>query len=76
MKWVFRVVLGALVFVALAYWGGVNALLATDWPRRWMNGDPAHVRIDYQRAWTVVPLSLHIEGLDISIQDPNTQVQV
>jgi hypothetical protein len=69
----------ALVVVLLLFasLGGLNALLATRWPQQWMNGDPDHLRVSYGRAWTLwPPLAIHLEDLDLSFQDPDTQVQV
>ncbi len=69
----------ALVVVVLlmAALGGSNALLASRWPLQWMNGDPAHLRIRYGRAWTLwPPLAIQLEDLDLSFQDPDTQVQI
>jgi hypothetical protein len=57
--------------------GGMNALLATRWPMQWMNGDPDHLRVSYGHAWTLwPPLALQLEDLNLSFQDPDTQVQI
>lgn len=63
------------VFVIIL--GLANGLLATGWPMAWMNGDPAHLRVSYRSAWTFwPPLALHVKDLDLSFQDPDTQVQL
>lgn len=65
-----------IVVLALVL-GLANGLLATGWPMAWMNGDPAHLRISYRSAWTFwPPLALHVKDLDLSFQDPDTQVQL
>lgn len=69
-------VVGVVVVVALTL-GLANGVLATGWPLAWMNGDPAHLRVSYRAAWTFwPPLALHVRGLDLSFQDPDTQVQL
>lgn len=66
-----------VVLLLLVSIGGLNALLATAWPKQWMNGDPDHLRVDYGRAWTLwPPLAIHLEDLDLSFQDPDSQVQL
>lgn len=66
-----------VVVLLLVSIGGLNVLLATAWPKQWMNGDPDHLRVDYGRAWTLwPPLAIHLEDLDLSFQDPDSQVQL
>lgn len=73
LRWSALVVVLLLVGVV----GGLNGLLATRWPQQWMNADPAHLRVSYSRAWTLwPPLAIQLEDLDLSFQDPDTQVQI
>lgn len=76
MKKLLRV-LGVLVgSVALLYWGGVNALLASPWGEAVFNQRPKFVQIHFSRAWTIIPLQLELRDFRLSMQDPWVQLAI
>ena len=67
----------ALLVTTVVLFVGLNGLLQTSWPLRWLNADPDHLHVDYRNAWTLwPPFSLHLDDLVISFQDVETQVEL
>lgn len=58
------------------YYIGVNALLATPWPQRFLNERPELAQVHYDRAWTLFPLRFEVRGLRVSTQDQLAQVEI
>ena len=69
-------VLGAVLTGAVLYWGGVNAILASPLGPKILNQKPELVQFRYQRAYTLMPLELEIDGLELSLQDRLVQISV
>jgi hypothetical protein len=64
-----RVALGLGVGLAIAYLVGMNAFLGTRWFRNAINFSPEQFRIEYSRAYSIVPGHIRVEGLNIRGSD-------
>ncbi len=69
--------LGVVVLlVAVLYWGGVNALLASPWAEPLMNLRPELAQLHFSRAWTLVPGKFEVRDFQLSIQDRLVQIEI
>lgn len=76
MKKLFRIVAVTLVALLAVYYVGVNAVLASSLGERLLNADPTLFQIRYDRAWTLFPGKIQVEGFKLSTQDAMVQFMV
>lgn len=76
MKKLLRVLGVTVMSVVVLYYVGVNALLASPLGVRLFNSKPELVQIHYDRAWTLVPLRVDVEGFQLSMQDRLVQISI
>lgn len=60
----------------LAYLCVANALLGSGWLQGLIHDAQDQVEIRYDRAWTVFPTRIHIEGLELGIEDSAIQARL
>ena len=68
-----RVVGILLGTLAVVYEAGINLYLATPAFRRAVSFDPAQLLIEYDRAYSIIPGRVHVEGLRIRGRDPSIE---
>lgn|GEM_PF-1967506 len=69
----FAIILGVCASLILAYLVGMNAFLGTRWFRSAINFSPDQIRVEYARAYSILPGSIHVEGLSIRGSDGAVQ---
>ena len=67
---------GVLGGLALLYYGGVNAVLASPLGPALFNAKPDQVQVHYLRAWTLVPGRVEVRGFQLSMQDRHVQLMI
>jgi hypothetical protein len=76
MKRLFRGLGVTVLAVVLGYYVGINALLASSWGERLMNGRPELFQVHYTSAWTLIPMQLEVRGFQLSMQDRSVQIMI
>lgn len=66
----------AVVLLAVLYWGGVNALLASPWAEPLFNRRPELSQLHFSKAWTLIPGRLEVRDLRLSMQDRLVQIEI
>jgi hypothetical protein len=66
---VLRIAVGFLVALTLLYLVGMNLFLGTRWFRSAIDFSPEQFRIEYSRAYSLLPGNIHVEGLSIRGSD-------
>jgi hypothetical protein len=64
-----RIALASFAALAVLYLVGMNLFLGTRWFRSAINFSPEQFRIEYSRAYSIVPGEIHVEGLSIRGSD-------
>lgn len=76
MKKMFRGLMVAVVAVAVLYWGGVNALLASPWADPLLNLKPELAQLHFSKAWTLIPGQFEVRDFQLSLQDRLVQIEI
>jgi hypothetical protein len=70
---VVRVAVGLCVALALTYLVGINVFLGTRWFRHAISFSPEELRVEYSRAYSLLPGRIHVEGLSIRGSDTSVE---
>jgi hypothetical protein len=68
-----QVAVGLSVGLAFAYLIGMNAFLRTRWFRNAIGFSPEELRVEYARAYSILPGRIHVEGLSIRGSDTSVE---
>jgi hypothetical protein len=68
-----RIVVGACIGLLLVYWVAGNVLLKTRLFRRMVDASPEQLWIEYSSAYTIIPGTIHVDGLTIRGSDSAVQ---
>lgn len=70
---ILQAVAALLVGLALAYLVGMNLFLETRWFRSAIGFSPDDLRVEYTRAYSLLPGRIHVEGLSIRGSDTSVE---
>ena len=69
-----RIAALAILGLELVYVLGANVILKTGILERWINDEPADLRVSFEGAWTILPGRFQVRNFALRLQDENVQV--